>query len=324
MKKNNNSEYLDFVETKFEDCFFDKGYFKEEPVNITSQIDPTVDFIGSKISPLKKYIVTNNIPNKGVYLIQNSMKLNSLHYLKTAIPQKFGCYYKCMGILAKPDLNDVVFNTFDYFINPNYLNIPTENIRIRICSQDRDLMNAIHQIDDNIVREVDTVDLKHYRHKYGMSEQNITGRDFNIAIRKEGTSDFINCATFVLMEKQEQPIAVDMGIGNCSLSMCKYGYNSTVESSRMADIVDIDCIEKSKFTDALIAVSILLKEDIMSHQSKHFKKKFRQYFNSMMYWNEKFGYTIDEIVEMIINFLKLEYNASFENNRDSWVKILKR
>lgn len=76
--KRNNTDYLDFVESKFSECFSKKGYFHENPVEITSQVDPTIDFIGSKISPLKKYIISDNIPEQGIYLIQNSMKLKSL------------------------------------------------------------------------------------------------------------------------------------------------------------------------------------------------------------------------------------------------------
>ena len=77
------TEYLDYVESKFIECFVKKGYIEEKPVNITSQIDKTVDFIGSKISPLKKYIVEEDFGDIGRFLIQNSMKLKSLKYLKT-------------------------------------------------------------------------------------------------------------------------------------------------------------------------------------------------------------------------------------------------
>lgn len=322
--KKSNSEYLDFVESKFSKCFSRKGYFQEQPVEITSQVDPTIDFIGSKISPLKKYIISENIPEQGIYLIQNSMKLKSLQYLKTNIPQKFGCYYKCMGTLTKPKLEKVVYDTFDYLTNPNYLNIPMDDIHIKICSKDEDLLSAIKHVDKGIKREIDTVDLKHYRHKYGMDNLNITGRDFNIGIRKQGTQEFFNCATFVLIENQDKPIAIDMGLGNCSLAMCKFGLNSTVESSRMADIIQIDSIEKSKFADALIAVSILLKENILEHQSKHFRKKFRQYLNALVYWNQQYNFTSEELVEIIIKFLNLEYSNDFEEKRESWVKTLKR
>lgn len=65
-----------------------------------------------------------------------------------------------------------------------------------------------------------------------------------------------------------------MGISNCALSMCKFGTRSTVLSSRMADIIDINTIEQEKFADDLIAVATLLKEDITNHPSKHFRKKF--------------------------------------------------
>ena len=322
--KKNNTEYLDFVELKFIQCFLKKGYFQEQPVAITSQVDPTIDFIGSKISPLKKYLISDNIPEQGICLIQNSMKLKSLHYLKTLIPQKFGCYYKCMGTLTKPKLQQVVYDTFDYLTNPDYLNIPLEDIHIKICSSDEDLLNAIQHVDKEIKREIDTVDLKHYRHKYGMDSFNITGRDFNIGIRKKGTEEFFNCATFVLMENQDKPIAIDMGLGNSSLAMCKFGLNSTVESSRMADIIQVDSVEKSKFVDALIAVSILLKENILEHPSKHFRKKFRQYLNALMYWNLLYKFSEEELVDAIIKFLNAEYKCSFEEKQESWVKILKR
>lgn len=38
----------------------------ENPVLITSKIDKSVDFIGSKISTLKHYILENNIPDEGL------------------------------------------------------------------------------------------------------------------------------------------------------------------------------------------------------------------------------------------------------------------
>ena len=79
MKSKN--EYLNFVESKFAECFNNKNYVYSKPVKITSKSDPTVDFIGSKISPLKHYIYDNNIDNKGIYTIQNCMKLRALKYL---------------------------------------------------------------------------------------------------------------------------------------------------------------------------------------------------------------------------------------------------
>lgn len=256
---------MDFVEQKFKDCFSSKDYIEEQPVNITSQVDKTVDFIGSKISPLKKYVLTEDFGENGRFLIQNSMKLKSLRYLKETTPQKFG---------------------------------------------------------SRINREVDKTSIEHYRHKYGMSKENITGRDFNIGIRKKGTNDYFSCGTFVLMESPDKKIAIDMGIGNCSLSMCKFGVDSTVQSSRMADLINIDSIEKEKFADSLIAVSTLLKEDIINHPSKHFRKKFRLYFNALSYWSEKLNITEEEILIYALDYLNLEYKENFSYTDERFAKIL--
>ncbi len=324
MRKGRNNEYLDFIESKFNDFFASKGYYGEIPVDITSQIDPTIDFIGSKISPLKGYIYNNSIPDKGIFLIQNSMKLKSLQYLKTEDFQKFGCYYKCMGTLTTPNLNKIVTDLFEYLTSSEYLHIPLDDICIRICSKDKDLLAAIEGVDSKIKREIDTVSFNHYRHKYGMDEDNIFGRDFNIGIRKSGTEEFFNCGTLVLMEKDNEPIAIDMGLGNCSFAMCKYGLNSTVQSSRMADLIEINSIAKEKFVDSLIAVSILMKEETYEHSSKHFRKKFRQYLNCLMYWNQQFQYSVEELINYIITFLNYEYNNNFEDKEEIWTKVLKR
>ncbi len=91
---------------------------------------------------------------------------------------------------------------------------------------------------------IDQAGIEHYRHRYGMDERNIYGRDFNIGIRKKNTDDFLNFAAFVVMENNERKLAIDMGISNLALSMCKFGTSLTIASSRIADLIDIGSIIK--------------------------------------------------------------------------------
>ena len=42
-------------------------------------------------------------------------------------------------------------------------------------------------------------------------------------------------------------------------------------------------------------------ENILEHPSKHFRKKFRQYLNALMYWNQQYKFTSEELVEIINN-----------------------
>lgn len=321
-KKISKSEYLDFIEEKFKVCFNEKGYIEELAVNVTSKIDPTVDFIGSNISPLKKYLETENYGDVGRYIVQECMKFKSFKYLQTNVPQKFGCYYRGMGIIAKPELERIVKDTFDYLTDEKYLHISPENLCIRVSSTDEDLIKATENVDSKITRLVDQSSIEHYRHRYGMDEKNIFGRDFNIGLKKKGTNEFLNFASFVVMENNERKLAVDMGISNLALSMCKFGTSSTVSSSRIADFLDIDSIMKEKFADALVAVAILLKEDVTNHSSKHLRMKFRQYLRVLNYWNEQLQYPNEDVVNLIINYLGAEYHSSFEQKKEEFYKVL--
>lgn len=321
-KNFSKSEYLDFVEEKFKDCFSEKGYIEEPAVNVTSKIDPTVDFIGSNISPLKKYLETDSYGDVGRYIVQECMKFKSYKYLQTDVPQKFGCYYRGMGIIAKPELERAVIDTFDYLTDEKYLHIPPENLCIKVSSMDEDLIRATECVDGKIIRFVDQSGVEHYRHRYGMDDKNIFGRDFNIALRKKGTEEFLNFAAFVIMEQNERKLAIDMGISNLALSMCEFGTSSTILSSRMADFLDIDSIIKEKFADALVAVATLLKENITNHRSKHLRMKFNQYLRVLNYWNEQLQYTNEDVVNLIVNYLNAEYHSSFEERKEEFHKVL--
>ncbi|MBR2289319.1 MAG: hypothetical protein IJ867_01530 [Clostridia bacterium] len=317
---NTKSDYLDFVEAKFVQCFRDKGFEEKKAVNITSQIDDTVDFIGSKISVMKPFVLNEDFGSFGRFIIQNSIKLKALKCIRIPEAHKFGSYYKCMGTISKPDIERMVCDTFDYFTSEQYLNIPFDNLCIKICSQDDDLMHAIKGVDKRVNLEIDKASIEHYRHKYGMEREQITGRDFNIGVKVEGTNKYFTCATFVLMESPYKKIGIDMGIGNCSLSMCKFNTASTVSSSRMADLVEIDSVQKEKFADALIATSIMFKEEVYDHPSNHFRKKYRQYLNALMFWNEQFKYSYEELADLIVSFLNREYKNNYTQIRDIFLK----
>lgn len=318
----NKTSYLDFVESKFIECFREKWYSEEPAVEITSQVDKTVDFVWSKISTLKKYLLNEDFWDKWRFLIQNSMKLKNLKSLKDDVHQVFWSYYKCMWILAKPDLNLVVNDTFDYFLDSKYLDIPPENLCIKINSNDVDLMEAISSLDPKILREIDKSPVNHYVHRYWMDDRNISWRDFNIGVKKKWTDEFFTCATFVIMGNWERNIAIDMWIGNLSLSMCKFWEQSTIASSRIADIIQIKNVMQEKFADSLIAVATLLKEDIINHKSRHFRKKFRIFVSALNYRNKQIWFNVDELVEIIVKYLNMEYLEDFSKYKDYYKYIL--
>ena len=104
--------------------------------------------------------------------------------------------------------------------------------------------------------------------------------------------------------------------------MCEFGTNSTISSSRIADFIDIDSIMKEKFSDSLVAVATLLKEDITNNKSKHLRIKFRQYLRVLDYWNERLQYTDEDVINLIVDYLNAEYHSNFEQKKDEYHKVL--
>ena len=55
---------------------------------------------------------------------------------------------------------------------------------------------------------------------------------------------------------------------------------------------------------------------------KHFRKKFRQYFNALSYWSEKLNITEEEILIYVLEYLNLEYKENFSYTDERFAKIL--
>lgn len=320
------SEYLDYVEEKFLDCFLSKKYIYSKPVKITSKVDPTVDFVGSKISPLKHFILDNNIPDDGVFTIQNCMKLKALKYLLDTTNQTFGSCYKGMGTLTNYDLDKIVNDTFDYLMNENYLGLNPDDICVRINREDYDLIHSIEFFKECIRVEYNTEPIQCYKHVYGMNEEHITGRNFNIAIRKKDTTNFFDCAAIIVMETPKRKIGIDMGIGNTSLAMCYFNENNTVSASRIADVINIDSNAKMRLADSITAVATLLYENVQNSESKHFRKKMRHYIRILDYWRECFDLSNYQIINYIKEYIALEYSdiLNYENDEINKMLTLKK
>lgn len=317
------SEYLEFVEEEFYKCFSEKGYIQEEAVKITSKVDSSVTFIGSAISPMKKYVLSKAIGKSGRFIIQNSIRTRALKNILNSEYSMFGSYFKALGVLIEyRDLERLVLDTFDYLIN--YLKISYEDIIIRINSKDNDLLDAVKKVDSKIVREYDAFEEKYYKHKYGLEAEKITGRNFNIGIRKKGTEMFLDIGNIIVMENEDEKLAVELALGNCTISMSYFGVDSTVASSKISDVFEINTVEKMKFADAIIATAVLMYEDIRKMKAhRWFEYHFRKYCRAIAFWKDKLNVQYETIAQYMRKFLKLEYNDDIKLSDEEIINYIK-
>lgn len=316
-------EYLNHVEGSFDQHFYQRGYKREESVAVSSQIDPSVDLVGSKISALKHYVLNENIPPEGLYLIQDCFRTRGMKELKTINPSKFGSCFRTMGTLTNSDVEKVVLDTFDYLVNE--IGINPRNLLIKINADDRDLLVATSSVAGNIRRQENASDT-HYKHRYGLDDQGIYGRDFNIAVRKQKTDEFVTVGTVVLMEQNKRKIGVDMGLGNLSLAMCNFGKDNTLTVSRMADVFPIDSVEKQRFADSLVGLALMQKEQVhklSSHSdraSKNLRWKYNKYEEAVVYWKSQFGLSDEEVLEYMKRYIELEFKNNNYKSEATWLK----
>jgi len=318
---NKYTEYLDYVESLFDEHFSKNGYLREKPVAVSSRVDPTVDFVGSKISPLKHLVVNDIIAPQGHYLIQDCFRTKGMKKLKTLDPSKFGSCFRTMGTLTQPSIEKAIFDTFNYLING--IGIKPQDLLIKINPDDKDLVTATRQVVGNIRQQENATDAN-YRHRYGLDEQEIYGRDFNIGVRKQGTDEFISAGTIVLMEQLDRKIGVDMGIGNLTLAMCNFAKDNTLAVSRMADVINVDSIETQRFADSLIGLALLQKEGIRNlpttkdRTSKNFRWKFKKYEDAVVFWKLQFGLNDEQVLDYMKRYIDLEFKNNTYKSEATW------
>lgn len=61
----------------------------------------------------------------------------------------------------------------------------------------------------------------------------------------------------------------------------------------------------------------------MNHPSRHFRRKFKIFVKILKYWNSiLYNYTNEQLADLVIKFLELEYRTSFDKFHSQYSAIL--
>ena len=211
----------------FLDYFQDRGCILHEPVKISSGVDPSVRLIGSHISVLKPYFMNNTIPSGGYVMSQPCVRTRNLkNYQDDSFYPNWGSYFPSLGILTKPErLKEIVEKTYD-FIQDQW-NINPRDIKIRINTQDADLMEIAQNMFSPEMFEADTKPLNYYRHKLGID--GVWGRNFNFALRDYGKDTFSDIGNVIILENQERQLGIEIALGSSTVLKQIYGLNHVLD-----------------------------------------------------------------------------------------------
>lgn len=303
-------EELIQLENQIKKHFASEEYILNNPVKIASGIDKSVTFIGSGISVLKTKLLHDSIFETGEFIIQRAIRTQALKNLETSSISEWSSYFNAFCALVTYDkLEKIISDTLTLLTKT--LKIDIENILIRVNSKDMDFIEILTTKFKEYKLEIDSKEISYYRHKYGLDDLNIYGRNFNIAIRDQRIGDFRDIGNIIIIESKYKKYGVESALGLNAILMRLLGKQNSIETSSIVDIVQCDSPEKIGFLDCLSVVSHLLYEyeEIKQSKKRYPEYWFRKYLRMLVKLSKELGYGSDDVITYIHEYILLEYQC---------------
>lgn len=314
-------EKLTLIQNEYTTFLREKGYNENKPVKITSGIDKSVVLVGSTISVLKPKLLNNSIHKNGEFLFQRAIRTQPLKVMTVNQTSEWSSYFDATGLLVPQNLGEkLVYDVLFFLINK--LNLSKDDIMIRINCNDTDLMRIVKNVSDMCNVEMNTREEKYYKHRYGLDEYGIYGRNFNIALKDKKACEYKDIGNIIIIENQNKKFGIECAIGLNALLMRMEGLKTSIEASSISDIVKLKSPTQHKFADCLSVVSHLAYENVEGLKKRNPIYLYRKYLKYLEYWSEELNLKREDVIAMIKNYLKMEYNNYDEVVIDNNLKNL--
>jgi hypothetical protein len=303
-----NQLYAETINT-FSEVFKTNGYAEHAPhKSLVSDIDHSVRFIGSTTNVFKRYLKEgeDRLPDSGYFLVQKCLRTRNTNTLfdDEVIPE-WSSYFTAMGAMAPADNLDKLSEATMRFLSE--LKIESSRIKINVSSKDKDLLDCLSKLKEKFefTMAIDEVEnQEYYRHKYG--EENLMGRNFNISIKNQKTNQYKDVGNIIIIEKENVPTAVEMGIGVGTLISKKFNLATSIEASPISKIIRYKPDLTAKFSDALSVSVVMLREKIIPG-SRDKARLLRTNLLALTYFKHKLGIEFEQIKKYIDDYERDEF-----------------
>lgn len=294
-----------------------KYWFKEiNDIPVSSDVDKSVILIWSHISVLKQYFLSWNFwDNNGLVIKQECIRTHNLSHIfnDDIIPKWWSCFTSLWSISHPKWLITSCELLFSYLINK--LNIPIDNILIRVNSKDNDLINAIYKSNYIWKVEFDTKPETYYRHKLWLWD--IKWRNFNIALRHGNTEIFNDIWNIIVIEDDNKIYTTEIALWLNVILMEIYWLDNIFQTTPIEKYYSINENLHPKLKDCIISSLHLLNEWIKPIASNNKWRILRKYIRWILYFTKKMQLDINSIIQICSNY----ENDCFKNN--TWTNIIK-
>lgn len=312
-------KYHEEIITIFRNHFSNLGYIEYKSSSLVSNDDHSVRFTGSTTNVFKPYILNEKkIPANGFFLAQKCLRTqNAKTFLSDDIFPEWGSYFTEIGTICPYRRLGILFlETLKFLFK---LGIEKERLKIAVSSQDNHFLKCIKQI-SGLSIDIDSKPLFYYKHKYGVKD--IRGRNLNFTT-EYNTNKARDIGNIILIEKKNNPIAVEMGFGVSTLIAGVFNLTNSIEASIISEAVPFKSGYVSKFSDALSAAIVMLKLNIIPG-SRDKERILRTYLEALCYFKKKLHLTFDDIVEYSCEYEEKEFseNTDIADKLEHYLKMI--
>lgn len=242
--------------------YHDSDFEIVSSVPVSCRIDKSVFLVGSTISVLKQHLLAKKpIPHR--VLIQPAIRTQNLLPMERGEDTQsiYGSFFLAMGTLAPYESLALTTEIACNYLC-SQLNCCRYNLLLRVSATDSDLLQICRHVG---AMEIDTQPLSYYRHHYGLADQGIFGRNFNIAIPARG--EHRDVGNIIVIERHGVPIAVEFAMGMSTLLTHLYRLPHTMLGNVVADVLPMENWKEYQLGDCLSVVGCLQQEGVKPRSS---------------------------------------------------------
>lgn len=284
------------------------GYQKIDSVQVSTGVDPTVRFIGSHISVMKPWLVDKEIPEGGICMVQDCIRIKSINsYVDENFDPMYGSFFTSIGALDRPEnLDRCVKNVLSFF---NQLGISNDRIEINVSSKDEDLLQVANSLDINV--NVDTKPETYYQHQIGVD--GVSGRNFNFAI-KSPSGNSLDVGNIIILENSEKKLAVETAIGTSTLLKQILGIGRIQEIYDFPGLEKINEKDRYKLQDLLFITIYLLREGLKPFGGDNRSRLLKSFIKNIIYFILNLKLDNEDLKEIVKSFEKKYFGEEKETD----------
>jgi len=290
------------------DIFFDvfqrHGLKKYDSVPLITK-DKTVYFTCATITPLKDFILNENIAVDGLYIHQPCLRLNSLtdNFDEKNVPS-FPGYFNMLGTLIQAKyilpFQKSIIECFQL------LGVSKDTIKIYAPSSKVDLVSYLSKV---YTVEFDSKKDSYYDWKYGLGNDiNGIGATFSLR-QKDG--HFEDIGQYVCIFNKNEPIACEFGFGIETFLSRHLQYGNYYEAYSIAPVLKENNLESNFInvnTFGIVAGAYSTGINLDNCPNKGYKKILNRILANIVILKKKESILDEQMASILYKFGEIEFN----------------